>query len=195
MAKVKGPLMSMDARGQLGKTLVFIGWKGIKDVRSFVIPANPKTAGQVTQRGIMTDAVALFHFAVFNVLDMAALNVWASIQAAIMSGFNVFCKKFIEQVLLGLSVVAPSGMVISANTGGSFGISLKLAGVSAGKVRYGSSPTVMGSIASLTHSGEGQPYTATLSGFTAGEYVYLQAYTEVSGIYWDTGIYKVLILA
>ncbi len=46
MAKVTGPLMSLDARGKLGKCLVFLGWKGIKTVRQWLKPANPKSADQ-----------------------------------------------------------------------------------------------------------------------------------------------------
>ena len=46
MAKVSGPLFSLDARGKLGKSLVFIGWKGIKTVRQWLKPANPQSADQ-----------------------------------------------------------------------------------------------------------------------------------------------------
>lgn len=46
MAKVTGPLFSLDARGKLGSALVFIGWKGIKSVRQWLKPANPQSAGQ-----------------------------------------------------------------------------------------------------------------------------------------------------
>ena len=46
MAKVSGPLFSLDARGKLGKALVYIGWKGIKTVRQWLKPANPKSADQ-----------------------------------------------------------------------------------------------------------------------------------------------------
>ncbi len=46
MAKLTGPLFSLDARGKLGKALVFIGWKGIKTVRQYLKPANPKSTGQ-----------------------------------------------------------------------------------------------------------------------------------------------------
>jgi len=46
MAKLTGPLFSLDARGKLGKSLVFIGWKGIKTVRQWLKPANPKSANQ-----------------------------------------------------------------------------------------------------------------------------------------------------
>lgn len=46
MAKLTGPLFSLDARGKLGSCLVFIGWKGIKTVRQWLKPANPQSAGQ-----------------------------------------------------------------------------------------------------------------------------------------------------
>lgn len=63
MAKLKAPLMSLGASGALGKALVFFGWKGLDVVREYVIPANPKTAAQVTQRGYLTAAVAAIHAA------------------------------------------------------------------------------------------------------------------------------------
>ncbi len=46
MAKLTGPLFSLDARGKLGKALVFIGWKGLKTVRQWLKPANPQSAAQ-----------------------------------------------------------------------------------------------------------------------------------------------------
>jgi len=53
MAKVTGPLMSMDARGKIGDALVFIGWKGVKDVRMWLKPGNPKSAKQGNIRLIL----------------------------------------------------------------------------------------------------------------------------------------------
>lgn len=54
MARVKGPLFSMDARGSVGKTLVFSIWKGINYVRRHSIPANPKSPAQISFRATMT---------------------------------------------------------------------------------------------------------------------------------------------
>ena len=50
MAKVTGPLFSQTASGQFGKSLVFGRRKGQNVVRGYVIPANPRTAAQVTNR-------------------------------------------------------------------------------------------------------------------------------------------------
>ena len=47
MAKLYGPLFSLDARGKLGKALVYSIWKGLNYVRKYVIPANPNTAAQL----------------------------------------------------------------------------------------------------------------------------------------------------
>jgi hypothetical protein len=53
MAKVTAPLLSMDARNKIGDALVFIGWKGIKDVRMWLKPAQPKTGKQGDVRLIL----------------------------------------------------------------------------------------------------------------------------------------------
>lgn len=50
MAKVSGPLMSMDASGKFGGTIVFSKWKGRNVVRQLVVPANPNSAGQEAAR-------------------------------------------------------------------------------------------------------------------------------------------------
>ncbi len=50
MARVTGPLMSMDASGKFGGALVFSKWKGRNTVRQLVIPANPQTSTQQDSR-------------------------------------------------------------------------------------------------------------------------------------------------
>ena len=52
MAKVINPLLSFSASGQIGKSLVFT--KNGR-VREYVVPANPKTAGQMAVRNMMGD--------------------------------------------------------------------------------------------------------------------------------------------
>jgi hypothetical protein len=50
MAKITGPLLSIGARGAIGKTLVAAEWKGQKYMRQYVIPANPRTTEQTVTR-------------------------------------------------------------------------------------------------------------------------------------------------
>lgn len=46
MAKVQGPLMSLEARGKIGDAIVFFPWKGLHVVRQWLKPTNPKTSDQ-----------------------------------------------------------------------------------------------------------------------------------------------------
>ena len=50
MARVTGPLMSMEASGTIGKTLTFANWVGRQYVRRWTRPSNPQTADQMDQR-------------------------------------------------------------------------------------------------------------------------------------------------
>lgn len=101
MAKVKMPLMSASASGQVAKSLVYFSWKGLDVVRSYVIPANPNTSSQQTQRGYFSNAVELFHDTEFQDVDRSALNLAASVEKNAMSGFNWFIKKVVEALKLG----------------------------------------------------------------------------------------------
>ena len=53
MARVKGPLMSMEASGAYGGTLVFAQRKGAAVVRQLVTPANPKSTKQEIAKNIV----------------------------------------------------------------------------------------------------------------------------------------------
>lgn len=50
MARVTGPLMSMEASGTIGQTLTFSNWVGRQYVRRWTRPANPQTVDQMDQR-------------------------------------------------------------------------------------------------------------------------------------------------
>lgn len=96
MAKLTAPLFSFGARGQLAKTLVYFPWKGIDAVRSYVVPANPNSAGQQTQRGLMLDAVGAWHTIGLDADDVTAWNRYAATRPSPQSGFNAFCAAVIE---------------------------------------------------------------------------------------------------
>ncbi len=96
MAKVEKPLLSGNASGQIGKMLVFSRWKGIKDVRSYVVPSNPNTPKQQTQRSVMKSAVEAYGDADFYTDDVQALNISAGRESKPMSGFNYFVKRYIS---------------------------------------------------------------------------------------------------
>lgn len=95
MATVKAPLLSLDARGQIGKALVYMGWKGLKTVRQHVTPANPNTAAQQTQRTLLTDMVSAWKNYFTDSESREAWNRWALDNSKPLSGFNGFGSQVI----------------------------------------------------------------------------------------------------
>lgn len=54
MARVTGPLMSMEASGTIGKSLTFANWVGRQYVRRWTRPSNPQTSDQMFQRNVFS---------------------------------------------------------------------------------------------------------------------------------------------
>lgn len=50
MAIMTAPILSFNARGAIGKSVVFSGWKGIKTARQYAKPGNPNTVAQQSTR-------------------------------------------------------------------------------------------------------------------------------------------------
>jgi len=122
MAKLKAPLFSLGASQQLGKALVYFGWKGIDCVREYVIPANPRTTGQVTQRGYLTDMVTKIHAAQasdthpLTATDIIAYALWASVVKAATTWFNQVVRNGIDQLVKGLRECIFSSAVTTPGT-------------------------------------------------------------------------------
>lgn len=107
MAKLKAPLLSLGASQQLGKTLVFFAWKGINVVREYVVPSNPKTAAQTTQRGYVSDAVEDIHDAQAHAThpideeDKTAYSAWANTEPTPRTWFNQAVKNAVDVAVAG----------------------------------------------------------------------------------------------
>lgn len=99
MAKVRGPLYSISASGQIAQAMVFAHWKGIAWVREQFIPQNPKTAGQVAQRLIFSQGVMKWHDLSDN--QMTGWQTGIERKGYTMSGFNYFMSEYIKSMLLG----------------------------------------------------------------------------------------------
>jgi len=91
MAKVYGPILSIDARGTVGKIVTYSGWRGISYARQWFKPQNPRTALQVEQRGRLTRAVAAWHQETDDVKKQ-----WDEAAPLPLSGFNFYVKRFIQ---------------------------------------------------------------------------------------------------
>lgn len=92
MAVVKAPLLSLGARGKIAGTLVAFTWKGLKVMREYVVPTNPKTAAQTTQRDLFTACVSAWRNFLTNALERAAWNRSALVSGKPQSGFNAGMK-------------------------------------------------------------------------------------------------------
>ncbi len=188
MAKVKGPLFSMDARGQIGKTLVYLGWKGLKTVRSYVVPANPNSADQQTQRGYFGDAVSLWQTAGFTSDDVSAWNKLALAVKTVASGFNMFVKHYLTQLVAGNAWTTLSNVVVSSITDTGATITADIASDETTKIYYGTSLTNMRESDSLVF-GTGDT-EVDLTGLSASTTYYFYLINEEASEGARTGIYE-----
>jgi hypothetical protein len=77
MARTHGPLMSVAARGALGKSLIFQNQKGMGIVKKFAVPKNPKTEAQTANRTFFAELTAAW-----LELDSEQQAAWDGFEAA-----------------------------------------------------------------------------------------------------------------
>jgi len=188
MAKLKAPLMSLGAAGAIGKTLVFFGWKGLDVVREYVIPANPKTAAQTTQRGYVTEAVAKIHATqalASNPLDaddVTAYALYGACAATPRTWFNQAVANWVNTRVAGKIPCIFSDGTISDPTASSIDLIMYLnektaSQLAAGKFYFGSSKTALihSATATVTAGTSVALTSEDLSAFlTAGNKYYVQ---------------------
>ena len=95
MTRVQGPLFSVTASGTIGDAIVYSNWKGLPYVRARVIPANPRTDSQQSQRTLLTSGVSTWQNSV-TIATGSKLS-WDYYASGLgMSGFNRYIKAFLE---------------------------------------------------------------------------------------------------
>jgi len=180
MAILKAPLLSLGASQQLGKALVFFAWKGLNVVREYVVPSNPKTALQATQRGFMSAAVAAIHAAQalavhpLAAADATAYALLASTRSRPRTWFNEAVKNWVDVNVAGNLGCVVSGGSLDDTTPAQLKAEcfLSEATCAAGTFFYGTSKTaLLNSIAAgiLTRVA-----TATIPATVAGVKYYVQ---------------------
>lgn len=191
MAKLKAPLMSLGAAGQLGKSIVFFPWKGLDCVREYVIPSNPNTTAQQTQRAYMTAAVAAFHAALYTALDMTGWNRLAGVLAGAMSGFNAMIRYHIAEDKAGGTWEEVKDMLTSGVGAAGFGVQVdKVSGGNAPTVHYGTTKTFMPNTSVMADQG-GNVWAVALAGLSGDTLYYFYIDCGAAGVdYGRTGIYQ-----
>jgi len=76
MAKLTGALLSLGARGTIGKTIVFASARGVSYARQHVIPSNPQSTAQTLTRDCMA----------------VASNIWKNAPAELIAPWNLFAQ-------------------------------------------------------------------------------------------------------
>lgn len=89
MAKVDGPLFSLEARGQIGNGIVFFPWKGRHVVRRWLKPTNPQSALQ----GYVRVALKLIGKAIAEIVDASVLQTAALAKAPAGMNWNAYHAK------------------------------------------------------------------------------------------------------
>ena len=192
MAKLKGPLFSLSASGKLADALVYGDWKGIDYVRQYVTPSNPNSAGQQTQRGYITSAVAQWHDTsdVINAQDLINLNYAASLSTKPLSGFNYYVKGHVNTNVAGVTPVQLFGTAPGTPSGGNMQI-VAHTGVSVATVKmlYGTTPRALVNELTRTEAATpGTTHTFDLSSLTAGVTYYYKILQSDANAKHDLGI-------
>jgi len=188
MAKVTGPLMSMDARGKLANAIVFIGWRGIQDVRRWVKPANPRTDAQVAQRNRFTQAVDKYHELTPG--DKQAWETKASGKP--YSGFNLFVSRVVKTLVAGKTWQLIKDVKAENITSNSADITGYTDNAELVRVEYGTNPGVYTAYADEPsgRSAAGT-FTVSLSGLSSGTTYYYRVITQTpDGVWGETGEYS-----
>jgi hypothetical protein len=93
--------LSLGASGAIGKTIVYFGWKGLDCAREYVVPSNPKTTPQNTQRGYVIAVVAAIHDAQVDVtnplieVDKSAYSLYGSTFPTPRTWFNQIAQRWL----------------------------------------------------------------------------------------------------
>lgn len=94
MAKVKGPLLSLGATGQIGKSVVFANWRGVPYARQHVVPANPRTTAQTLTRNVFQYADDQYK----RMLTLAQA-VWEAVaKGKAFTARNAFIKNYVRNL-------------------------------------------------------------------------------------------------
>lgn len=114
MPKVTAPLLSFGAKGQIGSAQVYSSWKGIPYARRYVVPANPKTVKQVSNRSVWQMLNAAFLYAPAAVKQ--AFDAYAIGKP--MTGRNKFFQDNMKLLALPVKPAGIDGLIISPGNGG-----------------------------------------------------------------------------
>lgn len=117
MPKWKSPLFS-DIRNAIGDNVVFSQWKGRPYVRTYVMPAQPRTPAQLAHRDVLRNLVKRWQGVCKP--DPAVVTLWdKEALPELVSGFNIFTKwgRLSSITVTPASGTAPYSATVSGKCG------------------------------------------------------------------------------
>src|SRR5512146_3025360 len=99
MARVTGPLMSVDASGTIAKSVTFAKWKGRNYTRRWATPSNPRSGLQTAVRAMLRFLSQ--YWATLATLDQESWNTQAA--SLKISAFNAFVRQGQMRLKQGLT--------------------------------------------------------------------------------------------
>ena len=188
MAKIRGPLFSMEGSGKLGKTIIYSKNKGIKTAKGYKVPYNPDSDDQKDQRGFMANAVLAWKTDGLTALDIEAWNLFASIQKKTLSGYNMFLRGWINGAKGGVTWHPMWNCDIKDPTHMSCDVYINYYTNNEHRLRSGTSKRVMLEPTSPTRV-DGK-YKYAISGLEQNTKYYFQIQPWYPGLSERTGIYS-----
>jgi len=189
MAKVLRPLQSGSASGQIGKAAVHFDWKGIHAVRTYVIPANPKTTAQISVRTKFRDCINDWHNLAMNALDKEAWRRFVESVKRPMTGMNAYVSERMKVVTAGqVWTNVWTYTVVSTPSGGLnfWVVSGEYMGL---ECSVGTSLTYRPYIFSGVWNAAELRWDFTITGMPVSTRIFMHIYPTVLGKYGKTGIY------
>jgi hypothetical protein len=207
MAKLTAPLFSFGASGKLANALVFLKWKGLDDVRQYVVPTNPQTPAQTTQRITNFKAgVTKWHTFSLSALDLAAWTLKASTciskvhpsYIGQMTHFNAFMRQFVDTMVANAAAIwhEVSHITVTAIGAGTFTINCDKGTFADGlQAYYGTTKTYMPNLIGMTGGGADDNMHWTPTGLLPSTKYYFHIYAGAANQMGQTGIYSAITTA
>ena len=94
MARLIGPCFSLDARGQLGKAVVYSIRRGVNYVRNFAIAKKSETDSQLELRAAFRDGASKWRWGTIGTYVKSRWNTYA--EGTSESGWNRFMRYYLK---------------------------------------------------------------------------------------------------
>lgn len=169
MAKVTGPLFSLDASGKFADSLVFMKWKGINTVRQYTKPTNVNTIRQQSVRNAFRAATALYQSLLRP--DKEAWKLRAA--GSPMSGYNAFMGEAVQTLMQMRAFTLINKVQVDNITANSAEIKVTASEDGEANILYGEKPGTYYDSIPITLVKDTE-VTASLSGLLGETYYYFR---------------------